>query len=472
MFKLFTNHKYADEAGQILRMFYPGEKVELVQDEACGFLVRSLLCDKYASASVIKDGAVYSSYKWSLKNDRGFLTTPRMIMLSLYHALQNIKPIHAPWGGLTGIRPTKLARQWIEFGLSDDEIVETYKNPYCVSEEKAVLALEVAKAENELKKIINISDKAVSLYINIPFCATRCLYCSFSTMDKPPSQEFQEAYVKTLLNEIAEKINKIKANGQVVSSIYIGGGTPTFVKDDLLEKILCSLNELKSNFLFEFTVEGGRPDSVTKKKLVMLKNYGVTRFCVNPQTLNKSTLQKIGRNHGVDEFYEAFQIVRDAGIKTISTDVVVGLPGETLFDVKNTMEGILKLKPENITVHNLAVKRASKLKLGLQEAGLPDGTAVQKQISTAQEYVKSAGYKPYYLYRQKDMVGLCENVGYSLDGFWCLYNVGMMSEVQTVIGAGAGAVSKFVEGSKITRKFNVKNPEVYINNYGLNATLL
>ena len=471
MLELFANHKYADEAGQIARMFFPGEKI--CSAEAAAFagtgqtpgslLIVSELRGGSAYAEVRGDGAILSHFEWPFSNNSGFLTHPRMLMLALYHALQEIKPIYAPWGSLTGIRPTKLARQWLDMGLCEEDIVSTYKNPYCVSEEKARFALDVAKTENRLaKKINDISDKAVGFYINIPFCETRCLYCSFNCMDRPPSYEMQELYISALAGEIREKAKQIRESGQVVSSIYIGGGTPTFLHEVLLEKMLYALGEVKTEKTVEFTVEGGRPDSVTKEKINLLTRYGATRFCVNPQTLNDSTLVAIGRKHTADDFYRAFRIARDAGIKSISADVIVGLPGETLFDMDSTMEGVVKLMPENITVHNLAIKRASKLKLGLKEADLPYAETAQKMLGIAQDYVKSAGYRPYYLYRQKDMVGLCENVGYSLDGFWCLYNVAMMSEVQTVIGAGAGAVSKFVEGSKITRQFNVKNPEIYI----------
>ena len=465
MFRLFANHKYTDEAGVTIRLFFPGAKIVQISDIPCpeDTCIVSELRDDSAYAEVSQNGKILSRYAWPLENKSGFLTHPRMLMLALYHALQRIKPTFTPWGALTGIRPTKLAREWLGFGLSDSEVIRGLKDPYCVTEEKAELALEVAKTENIIAQtIFGISDKAIGFYINIPFCATRCHYCSFNCMDKPPSDAMQEMYVNALISEIKEKSKHITERAFDVSSIYIGGGTPTFLSEYYLEELLCALNAVKSRKTIEFTVEGGRPDSVTREKINLLRNYGMNRFCVNPQTLNDNTLMAIGRKHTAEDFYRAFQIVMDAGIKTVSVDIIAGLPGETLTDMDNTVEGILRLKPENITVHNLAIKRASKLKLGINEADLPTASETQQMLSLAQKRIKQEGYIPYYLYRQKDMVGLCENIGYATRGHWCIYNVGMMSEVQTVIGAGAGAVSKYVEGSKIIREFNVKNPEIYV----------
>ena len=464
MFKLFANHKYTDEAGITIRLFYPGAKILQISDIPCpeDICIVSELRDDSAYGEVSQDGKILSRYAWPIDCKSGFLTHPRMLMLALYHALQIIKPTFTPWGALTGIRPTKLARQWLGFGLSDSEVIRYLKDPYCVTEEKAELALEVAKTENKIAQtILGISDKAIGFYINIPFCATRCHYCSFNCMDKPPSNEMQEMYVNALEAEIKEKSKQIRDRAYVVSSIYIGGGTPTFLSTYHLEKLICALDLIKNDKTIEFTVEGGRPDSVTKEKINLLKKYGVNRFCVNPQTLNDNTLLAIGRKHTANDFFRAFQIVKEAGIKTVSVDIIAGLPGETLTDMDNTVEGILRLAPENITVHNLAIKRASKLKLGINDTYLPTASETRQMLGLAQKHLNQAGYIPYYLYRQKDMVGLCENIGYTTRGHWCLYNVGMMSDVQTVIGAGAGAVSKYVEGSKIIREFNVKNPEIY-----------
>ena len=462
MYSLFVNHKYADEAGSVIRLFFPGAKITIgAQLEDLHFV--SELRQNHAYAEVSKKGVVLSSYKWPFSNVYGFLTFPRKLMLALFHALQKIKPTHTPWGALTGIRPTKLVRQWQSLGISDEEAINILQDPYCVSKTKAELALEVAKTENLIaKKIFDMSIKSIGFYVNIPFCASRCHYCSFSCMDVPPSDELQETYVNVLVSEIIEKAEQIKNMGEVVTSIYIGGGTPTFLHEASLLKIMTALEEIKSEKTTEFTVEGGRPDSVTKEKMALLVKHGVTRFCVNPQTLNDNTLTTIGRNHTSEDFFRAFDVVRDAGIKNISVDIIAGLPGESPSDMERTIKGVTGLEPENITVHNLAIKRASRLKLGKPEVSMPNASTAYDMLTTAQEYVRQANYKPYYLYRQKDMIGLSENVGYCKHGHWCLYNVGMMSEVQTIIAAGAGAVSKYITGSKITREFNVKNPEVYV----------
>ena len=487
MVKLLTNHRYIDEAGSVIRIFFPGVKIvtdagvsepdlyKVVRHagEASGspqFTVISLLGDKEAYAEVLCGGDVKSGYAWPYEKTDGFLTLSRMLMLSLFFALQKVKPTNTPWGALTGIRPTKLVRQWLDAGIHENEAVIFLQDPYQVTEEKAKLALQVALTENRIRDVIYaLGEKTAGFYINIPFCPTRCHYCSFTCVEKPPTEGFLEVYVNALVGEIREKLGEICRGGYTVSSIYIGGGTPTILTEGLLCKILTSLEDVLHGGL-EFTVEGGRPDSVTEEKLKILKGHGVKRFSVNPQTLKDETLERIGRRHTVKDFYEAFALAKKIGFRCISSDIIAGLPGENMQDMENTVNGLLKLIPENITVHNLAIKRASKLKTRHQPM-MEEGNmqTSRSMLALSLELLKNAGYVPYYLYRQKDMLGFGENVGYSMDGFWCLYNVGMMSEVQTVFGAGAGAVTKYVAGDRITRKFNVKSPELYVTKMGKNT---
>ena len=504
MVRLNANHKYLDEAGNTIRIFFPGAKILICDCESgsremapklrqphpltrfaldawrdcltsvneCNLFISSpfehltivsKLLDSSAYAEIFASGKSVSKYVWTLEKKDGFLTHSRMLMLSLFHALQKIKPTITPWGALTGIRPTKLVRQWLDEGVSESGAEAFLQNPYQVSKEKAKLALQVAITENRLRDLIyERGEKTAGLYINIPFCASRCFYCSFTCMEKPPTDGFLGDYTGVLVREIMEKLGVTKKGGFTVTSIYIGGGTPTFLPAGLLHKILHSLRDVISADV-EFTVEGGRPDSISSEKLKLLKEFGVTRFCVNPQTLNEQTLDRIGRKHTMKEFYDAFSLVRKFGFKCVSSDVIAGLPGEGLKDMENTISKLIELKPENITVHNLAIKRASKLKTHHQSIlGDGDMQTVRGMLTLAADSLNEAGYTPYYLYRQKDMLGLGENVGYSRDGFWCRYNIGMMSEVQTIIGAGAGAVTKYVDGDKITREFNVKNPELYV----------
>jgi oxygen-independent coproporphyrinogen-3 oxidase len=297
----------------------------------------------------------------------------------------------------------------------------------------------------------------MGLYISIPFCPSRCLYCSFYTAHKTE----HESYVKALIKECKQKA----AMADKITSVYIGGGTPTVLRPDLLYKLLEAVTQdFPLSEAVEFTVEAGRPDSLTPEKLRLLRDYGVNRIAVNPQSLNDETLKLIGRSHTAADFFKAFDMARAAGFACINADIIAGLPGEGPADMADTLAGLIPLAPENITVHTLAVKRASKLNEHLHEYAhiTAHVREIEKMLAMAGEACGKAGLAPYYLYRQKNMAGLFENVGYSRPGFECLYNVGMMAETQTLLGAGAAAVSKFVNGNKINRVFNVKNPEEYI----------
>jgi oxygen-independent coproporphyrinogen-3 oxidase len=373
--------------------------------------------------------------------------------------------VHTPWGALTGVRPSKLVREWLGKGCEPHEITERLTKIFCVCEEKASLAINVAIAERRVATQIS---NTIGLYVSIPFCPSRCVYCSFNTSRKPAAADFLERYISALVCEYREKS---RGNTETVSSIYIGGGTPTVLSEIQLETIL---NAVCENFSFsEFTVEAGRPDTLTPEKLKILKKYGVNRLAVNPQTLNDHTLQTIGRNHTAEDFFTAFNHAREVGFSCINTDLIAGLPGETPDDMRRNMEALARLSPENITVHTLAVKRASRLnEIRTEEKRQAGGSlspelretdsAIPDMLAIAEKSCADMGLQPYYLYRQKNMAALYENVGYSLPGRECIYNVGMMSEVQTILGIGAGAVSKFVTENKIIREFNSKNPEVYL----------
>jgi oxygen-independent coproporphyrinogen-3 oxidase len=288
---------------------------------------------------------------------------------------------------------------------------------------------------------------------------------------KPPTRDLLTSYVDTLVRECREKEAEARSMGGVVTSLYIGGGTPTVLPDDLLARLLNAVGECFGT-VFEYTVEAGRPDTLTAEKLRLLRNHNVNRIAVNPQTLNDETLVKIGRNHTVADFYRAFSLARDTGFDCINTDLIAGLPGEGFDDLYKSLEALLPLKPENITLHALSVKRASKM----NEDRINEGnSAVTRTTGAGGDLLRGdsggiltrAGYSPYYLYRQKNTIDLSENIGYSQPGYECLYNIGMMSEVQTILGIGAGAVSKYVSGMKISRVFNEKNPEIYIQRKGI-----
>jgi len=381
-------------------------------------------------------------------------------MLALYHALQKIKPTVTPWGALTGIRPSKMVREWLDSGWGDEKILSAMQDTLCCHLQKAQLALDVAKAEQKITTKIFQTPNPVAIYVSVPFCPTRCAYCSFNVNHN--YGDIFDDYITAVIKEIAEKSARLNKMGRV-SSYYIGGGTPTALPQKLLEKLL---DAIATNFNtnspdIEYTAEAGRPDTLTQEKLLLLRKYGVNRIAVNPQTLNDQTLAIIGRKHTAADFFRGYALAREI-FPCINTDIIAGLPGETADDMRRTMDGLAALSPENITVHTLAVKRASFINEDKAGYTLPSPETTEAMLNIAHETCTNMGLFPYYLYRQKNTVGMFENVGYSKPNHECEYNVGMMAETQTVLGIGAGAVSKFVENGKITREFNAKNPVIYV----------
>jgi len=445
------NHNFENEVQTVTQLFQADNS----------YTAKTEMTENAAKAWIVKDGITIAEHTLPLDALPFYLSPRRVLMLALYHALQQAIGAYTPWGALTGIRPSKMVREWLAAGWGEAKIIATMQDPFCCTEEKARLALTIAHAENKLtEKIFVKSLNPVGIYVSIPFCPTRCVYCSFNVDHKPTIKNIHEKYVDALIAELKQKANQLKKMNGMVSSIYIGGGTPTVLPEYLLEKLLGAVAE---NFetSVEYSVEAGRPDTLTKEKLNILHRYGVNRLAVNPQTLNDKTLATIGRKHTAEDFFKAFCLAREVGFNCINSDIIVGLPGETTDDVRRTMDNITKLSPENITVHTLAVKRASHINANKDLFVLPNAQTTEQMLHIASDTCHTAGLAPYYLYRQKNMVGMFENVGYSKPGYECLYNVGMMAETQTVLGIGAGAVSKFVEGDKISREFNVKNPEIY-----------
>jgi oxygen-independent coproporphyrinogen-3 oxidase len=442
-------------------------------------MVRSTLTANNCASEVFKDGRLLNAYTLPLSGD---LPIKRSLMISLFYALREAVPANVPWGTLTGIRPSKLARQWLAEGISDDDVIKTLTGTYLCSENKARLALVVARSENQLAE--TAAAKAASqssfyegtapvpmgLYISIPYCPSRCLYCSFNTCVKPAKDETLRRYLDVLLDECVKTYRIARGIRGIFSSIYIGGGTPTVLNEGMLDTLLSGIAGSFGPLITsaEYTVEAGRPDSLTPGKLRILKSYGVTRISINPQTLNDRTLNLIGRDHTAKDFFAAVEMARSVGFNHINADVIAGLPGEEPEDMRRTMNGLMAIVPENITVHTLAVKRASRLNEYLSEYPLPGAADTEAMLAIAEEACVIAGFAPYYLYRQKNAVGLFENTGYSLPGYECLYNIAMMAETQTVLAAGAGSVTKYVDGTRIERVFHPKNADIYMERYGNN----
>lgn len=368
-----------------------------------------------------------------------------------------------PWGSLSGIRPVKLARKLLKTENSLQNAINAFMAEYSTAYEKAELAVNIANTENPI--IDSIHPKGISIYVGIPFCPTRCLYCSFVSNSGAKSAKLIPEYIECLKREISYTADIIKKNKNIIETVYIGGGTPTTLSADLMDSLLDSLFcEFDLSLLKEFTIEAGRPDTITKEKLDVIKHYGIDRLSINPQTMNQEILKTIGRNHTPEDIKKAFYLARECGFGTLNMDVIAGLPGESLDMFKYTIEEVEKLNPENTTVHTMSIKRSSKLNETLEDYSLTKAEEVSHMVDFARETIMANGKIPYYLYRQKNMLGNLENVGYSKPGFESLYNIYIMEEVQSIISLGCGGVTKTVdrETDRIERIFNVKEPKDYI----------
>ena len=340
------------------------------------------------------------------------------------------------------------------------------KKTYCTSDEKISLALDVAKRELALLEPVNY-EKGYSLYIGIPFCPTTCLYCSFTSFPIGKWEGKTKLYLDALFREMDYVAEKMK--GRPLDTVYFGGGTPTSLNPGDLDALLCKAEAaFPTDKVREFTVEAGRPDSITQEKLEVLRKHGITRISINPQTMNQKTLDLIGRRHTVEDVREKFHLARGLGFDNINMDLIVGLPEETLCDVKNTMEEIKALAPDSVTVHSLAIKRAARLNMFKERYGNLKIENTQEMIDMTARYAEEMGMNPYYLYRQKNMAGNFENVGYAAPGKECIYNILIMEEKQTIMACGAGTTTKVLYPSenRIERAENVKEVEQYISRVG------
>ncbi|MEG0256710.1 MAG: coproporphyrinogen dehydrogenase HemZ [Christensenella sp.] len=375
----------------------------------------------------------------------------------IYDVLQQYHKKSMPWGSLTGIRPTKLLRDIIKTHGAE-EAHEIFVKTYHVSEAKTQLAEAICAVQ---KPFINNTDgQAIDIYIGIPFCVSRCKYCSFISRDLKFNETIKEQYLPCLLHEMDamhESVNKYN-----LRAVYIGGGTPTALCEKDLEAVLKKTNELFGNRI-EFTVEAGRPDTVTNAKLKLLKEYGVKRISINAQTTNDATLERIGRKHTAAEFADAFARAKQMDFESINTDIILGLPNETVKDVENTLADLMQFEPDNVTVHTLALKNSSEFALETQN-DLPNAAEVSRMVEYSQHFLSEAGYLPYYLYRQKYMSGNLENVGFTKPGKECIYNIDVMEETVSNLAFGAGGISKrlFPEINLIKRAPNVKDLKNYI----------
>jgi oxygen-independent coproporphyrinogen-3 oxidase len=388
------------------------------------------------------------------------------IKMVIFESLSKITGEIYPWGTLVGIRPSKIALKLLREGKSEEEIKEIFYDKHFTHEDKAKLCMDVANFED---KFVNKDEKTISIYIGMAFCPTRCLYCSFASNPIGGNKKLVTPYLDALSYEIEEIYKYVNEKALKIETVYFGGGTPTSINEEEFENIM---NKIYNSFvdkrdLKEFTVECGRPDSITKKKLETMKKYNVSRISINPQTMNDKTLSLIGRNHTSSDVIEKFKLAKSLGFEDINMDMIIGLPGEGVEEAKHTAEEIKKLSPDSLTVHGLSLKRGSImyenfiLKKGL---GLKTQDEVLKMYEESKKLARSLDLKPYYMYRQKNMVGNMENLGYAKEGKECIYNMQMIEDKQTIIALGADAVTKvvFLKDNKIERFGNVKDLREYV----------
>ena len=373
-----------------------------------------------------------------------------------------------PWGILTGIRPAKVAGTLMQQGNGINKTKRIMRDEYFLNPQKAALAVSVAGTEKKLLK--KIPKNSCSIYISIPFCPSRCAYCSFVSYTTKRLLSLIDEYLDALIEELDETLLMTKKLGLQVLTVYIGGGTPTTLTAKQLTRIFEKIKEHIDPFsLMEFTLEAGRPDTITEEKLKAAKKYGVTRISVNPQTLNDDILKEIGRKHTVLDFYRAYDIAKKSGIRDINVDLISGLPNDDFKSFSETVDKIIELAPTNITVHTFCVKKAADTAKNASEIYNLNATDATKGVAYSQLKTKFAGYKPYYMYKQKNAVNNLENVGFSVEGHEGLYNIFMMEEIQSIFAVGAGAVTKLVDyrgsdegGTRISRIFNQKYPYEYL----------
>ncbi|HHW95246.1 MAG TPA: coproporphyrinogen dehydrogenase HemZ [Mogibacterium sp.] len=384
-----------------------------------------------------------------------------VVQRELYNLLTEITGKSAEWGIMTGVRPLKIAFNVYKETSSFNLMRNILKEKYLLSDKKISLLTQIIKYQI---KYINKSKKnTVSVYIGIPFCPTLCEYCSFAS--SVAEDNYLEQYIKNLLNEISYMGQLMRENRASIESLYIGGGTPTVLSLNQIKRLLEAVkNSMEIDIdKIEFTVEAGRPDTITSEKLQYMRDYGVSRISINPQTMKDDTLKKIGRKHTSDEIKKAYNLVLQYGYKVINADIIAGLPDESFEDFVNTLNEVLTLGANNITVHTLSVKKGSKLKENNPDFFRRNSEIVNKMLDYSRNRLVSEGFYPYYIYRQKHQIGFLENVGYCKPGTHSLYNVRIMEEMQTIIGLGAGAVGKiyYPDEDRIERVPNVSNHIVY-----------
>ena len=461
-----NKHDFEYDIHSLIRAFYPGVDVPLYQadeEEPTGW-ENKLQVDYLDNGMELtwwsEDREILAQRKCTLEKDADRKERKNVLKAMLYEMLSEYTGKQLPWGNLTGIRPTKIPMSLLEQGWKNTEIAEYMRKTYYTSNEKTALAISIANRERAILKDIDYQN-GYSLYVGIPFCPSICLYCSFSSSPLTVWKDRVDAYLDALCLEM-EACAKIWADKKL-DTVYIGGGTPTTLTPHQMERLLAKLEEcFDIRGVREFTVEAGRPDSISREKLQVLRAHPVSRISINPQTMNDETLELIGRQHTVQQTREAFMLAREMGFDNINMDLIVGLPGEKYEQVEHTMKEVTALAPDSITVHSLALKRATRLNLFKEKYQEMSFVNNQEIMNMTARYAAEIGQFPYYLYRQKNMAGNFENVGYARAGAEGIYNILIMEEKQSILALGAGASTKIVQGERIERIENVKDIRSYI----------
>lgn len=422
--------------------------------------------EKEISAAILhKDGQIVQEYKEEISEIPIPLYSNKeceklSIKKGVYNCLTEFFNKKLPWGILTGIRPVKIVHKLMDMDISHTEVLNILQNQYKFHSSKAELILEVASSQR--KHIYPRQKNKFSLYINIPFCPSKCSYCSFPSFKIDKNKNMVEEYIDSLILELTSCKELFK--DKELNTVYIGGGTPTSLETIQLQKILKKIKEFFPQDIKEFTVEAGRPDTIDREKLVMIRSYGVNRISINPQTFNLKTLKTIGRNHNIEDIKLSYNLAKSLDFDIINMDIILGLPGEEIMELKNTLKEIKSLGPDNLTVHTLSVKRGSNI-YNQNSVDLDKQYNIEKMLEETINYSKQEGYFPYYMYRQKQILGNLENIGYARPNKECIYNISMMEEKETILGFGLGAVTKiyYQDQDKILRIPNFKSLQDYIN---------
>ena len=469
MVRVYTDHpEFLNDLGEVIRLYLPMEEVIPAGNGDTSPLISAVMeenGDTWRAVCTVDIDGVRTEYVYLHPNvDGGELNRKRYrkrcMKIAVFRGLGKVyKDAKLTWGSLTGIRPTRLLRELIaEKGAN--EAMRFMAEEFDVTAEKLALAKEIVDIQ---RPFMDVDGRDVDVYIGIPFCRTRCLYCSFASGVRTEKTDMA-AYITALKEDMRLGAEIARSCGYKIRSMYMGGGTPTVLTESELEDVLGYALGQYGGFGREFTVEAGRPDTITRKKLEIIKAMGAGRISINPQTMCSRTLELVGRSHTPRDIADCLEMARAVGFESINMDVIAGLPGEGLHDMEHTLSEISGLAPDNLTVHTLAIKRSSRLKQSLGSYELPDGDTVEKMVQLGMEYARSMGMAPYYMYRQKYMSGNLENVGYARPGKVCMYNIDMMEETTSIMAHGAGSMTKriFDGECRVERIPNPKDVNTYM----------